>query len=305
MARKRAKNERLERVLKERDEALAFQAATDEILAAISRSPSDAKPVFDAIVQNVPRLFQTRYVSVFLVKGDELHLAAAKADVAFERQNAAVFRRFRESFPQPIDWRGFTGKALRSGKVSQIAPIIGNPKATPQAVKLAKQFGYDAMLVAPLMRDGKAIGAIGTTRPEARPFSARELALFKAFAAQAVIAIENARLFNETKEALEQQTATAEILRVISSSPTNLAPVFDAILGSAMRLCEAHLGIFNLYDGESLRTVAQRGGKARFAKWVLERGPIKPDGGATYLAITERRAVQIADARDAPGYRKG
>jgi GAF domain-containing protein len=301
---KKGRGDKLSRALKERDEALAFQAATEDILTAISRSTSDAKPVFEAIVRSVPRIFGTRYVAVFLVKGDELHLAAAKADADFEKRRAAVLRRFRDSFPQRIDWRGFTGKALRSGKVSQIAPIIGNAKATPQAVELAKEFGYNAMLVAPLMRDGKAIGAIGTTRPEAKLFDARELALFKAFAAQAVIAIENARLFNETKEALEQQTASSEILRVISSSPTDLTPVFDAILASAMQLCEAHLGTFNLYDGEWLRTVAQRGGSPQFAKWVRERGPLKPDGGATYLAIAERRAVQIADVREAPGYRE-
>ena len=95
---KKCRTDALGRALKERDEALAFQAATDEILTAISRSPSNAKPVFDAIVRNVPRLFGTRYVAVFLMKGDELHLAAAKADPRFEKTHATVFRHFRESF---------------------------------------------------------------------------------------------------------------------------------------------------------------------------------------------------------------
>jgi GAF domain-containing protein len=299
----RASKERDE-ALRERDQALAFQAATDEILTAISRSRSDAKLVFEAIVRSVPRLFRTRYVSVFLVKGDELHLAAAKADPRFEKTHAAVFRKFRESFPQPIDYRGFTGKALRSGKVSQIAPIIGDLRATPQAVKLAREFGYNTMLVAPLMRDGKAIGAIGTTRPEVKRFTAKELALFERFAAQAVIAIENARLFNETKEALEQQTATSEVLGVISRSPTDLRPVFDAILKSATELCEAHLGLLDLYDGEKLRTVAQRGGDAKVARWAFERGAFRPESEFIQRVIAERRPSQIPDLKQDSGYRE-
>jgi GAF domain-containing protein/anti-sigma regulatory factor (Ser/Thr protein kinase) len=281
--------EEFRRARKERDEALAFQAATDEILTAISRSSSDAKPVFDAIVRCVPKLFGTRYVAVFLVKGDELHLAASKADVEYERRHVVVFRRFREAFPQPIDWKGFTGRALRSGKVSQIAPIIGNPKATPQAVKLAKEFGYNAMLVAPLLRDGKTIGAIGTTRPEAKLFDARELALFKRFAAQAVIAIENARLFNETKEALEQQTATAGVLRVIAASPTDLKPVMNAVVERAARLLEADHALIGQSDGENIH-------------WLAAYGCPLPDGARSITrklpsgrAILDLQTTQIED----------
>ena len=226
----------LKLALQERDEALRFQAATAEILASLSRSSADARPVFEAIVANVLKLFRTRYAAVFVVKGEELHLAASQGDAKLEKRRAPAFEKFRASFPQRIDWKGFTGRALRSGKVSQIAPIIGNPKATAQAVNLAKDFGYDAMLVAPLMRDGKAIGAIGTTRPEGKPFDARQLALFEAFAAQAVIAIENARLFNETRESLEQQTALGEVLRIVSRTVTDAQPAIDAILDVVLRL---------------------------------------------------------------------
>jgi GAF domain-containing protein/anti-sigma regulatory factor (Ser/Thr protein kinase) len=279
----------LRRALKERDEARAFQTATEEILTAISRSTSDAKPVFDAIVRNVPRLFDTRYVAVFLIKGEELHLAAAKADAAFQRRHGARFRRFQESFPQRIHWGGFTGKVLRSGKVSQIGPIIGNPKATPQAVQLAREFGYNTMLVAPLMRDGRAIGAIGTTRPGVKLFSAKDLALFKAFAAQAVIAIENARLFNETKEALERQTATAEILKVISASPTSTQPVFDSIVNNCGILFK----------------------DSRVALWLISEGRLLPRASTGYMpgpmpldresvvgaCALEARTLHLADLR--------
>jgi GAF domain-containing protein len=280
----------LARALRERDEALAFQAASGDILSAISRSPADATPVFEAIVNNVRRLFGTRYVAVFLVKGEELHVAASRGDAAFEKKYGAAFRKFRQSFPQRIDYGGFTGKALRSGKVVQIAPIIGNPAATPQAVVLAKSFGYDAMLVAPLMREGKAIGAIGTTRPEAQPFDPKALALFKAFADQAVIAIENARLFNETKEALEQQTATAEILKVIASSPAQLAPVLDAVAKRAAALCQASDARVFLSDGDTMVYLAGSGD----LPVVVNKLPLSR-GSVVGRAVIDRDAVQVVD----------
>ncbi|HZM36970.1 MAG TPA: GAF domain-containing protein [Burkholderiales bacterium] len=252
----------LRRALAERDQALRYQAATAEILASLSRSTGEARPVFEAIVRNVLRLFSTRYAAVFLLKGDELHLGAAKGDVQFEKRHADVFRAFRDSFPQRVDWKGFTGKALRSGRVSQLAPIIGNPKATPQAVALAKSFAYNAMLHAPLMLDGKAIGTIGTTRPEGKPFGATELALFEAFAAQAVIAIENARLFNETREALERQTATSDILGVIAGSPRDVQPVFDSIAQSCV----------HLFGGMSVVVTLVREGNIELAAFATKQG---------------------------------
>ncbi|HET7297325.1 MAG TPA: GAF domain-containing protein, partial [Burkholderiales bacterium] len=290
MARAKKDNvEQLRRALKERDEARAFQAATDEILTAISRSTSAAKPVFDAIVRNVPRLFDTRYVAVFLIKGEELHLAAARADATFQRRHGARFRRFQQSFPQPIHWGGFTGKALRSGKVSQIGPIIGNPKASLQAMKIAKEFGYNTMLVAPLMRAGKAIGAIGTTRPGVKLFSAKELALFKAFAAQAVIAIENARLFNETKEALERETATAEILKVISASPTSTQPVFESIVNNCGVLFkDSRVALWQISEGRLLPRAS--------TGYMPEPMPLDRESGIG-ACVLESRTIHFADLR--------
>ncbi|RPI48583.1 MAG: GAF domain-containing protein, partial [Betaproteobacteria bacterium] len=276
--------------LQERDEALRFQAATAEILVSLSRSSTDARPVFEAIVANVLKLFRTRYAAVFVVKGEELHLVASQGDANLEKRRGPAFRKFRASFPQRIDWNGFTGRALRSGKVSQIAPIIGNPQATPQAVQLAKDFGYDAMLVAPLMKEGKAIGAIGTTRPEGEPFDARQLALFEAFAAQAVIAVENARLFNETKEALERQTAISEVLTVISGSPADLAPILEAVASRAARLCDASDARIFLVQGDEIRHAAGFGDL-----------PVKTDvfpagrGTSVGTAIADGRVVHVRD----------
>src|SRR6185503_18031529 len=250
---------KLAAALLERDEAAAFQRATADILASLRTSATDAKPVFDAIARNVLRLLGTRHASIFLLKGDVLELAAVEIDAVFRRRLGGSDRKFRQSFPQPVDHKGLTGKALRTGKVMQLAPIVGNRRATPLAVKLAKTFGYDAMVVAPLVRDGEVIGAIGTVRPEARRFTAKELQLLETFAAQAVIAIENARLFNETKEALERQTATAEILKVIASSPTDAQPVFDVIVKSAVQLCGARFGRVYRYDGTAIHMVASHG----------------------------------------------
>jgi GAF domain-containing protein len=288
----------LKRALQERDEALRFQAATQEILASIPGSVSDAKPVFSAIIRNVLRLFGTRHVAVFLIKGDELHLA----DETHRGPRAAVAR-FRAAFPQKIDYSTFTGKALRSGKVSQLVPIIGNPKATPQAVKLAKTFGYNCLVVAPLVREGKVMGAIGTTHPQARRFTDRELALLKSFADQAVIAIENVRLFNETKESLERQTATAEILKVIASSPSDVQPVFDAIAASARRLLDGGQAVVTRRVGDKLELVAytSSGEAADAALRTLFPAPITGQGHLG-RAILNAAPVGISDIQNDETY---
>ncbi|HUP35477.1 MAG TPA: GAF domain-containing protein, partial [Candidatus Limnocylindria bacterium] len=302
-------NTRLFRELQDRNaelkQSLDFQGASGEILASISSSITNAMPVFEAIVSNVLRLFGTRYAGVFLLRGGMLELAAVDGDAQFAQARNAPLRRFRDSFPQPVDDGTLTGKAMLSGQIMQLAPIIGNPEATPQAVSLAKTFGYDAIFIAPLVRHGKVIGAIGTAHPEARRLHANELQVLKAFADQAVIAIENARLFNETKEALEQQTATAEILRVISSSPDDIQPVFDSIVEHAMRLCDAGLGTVGLYDGRSYRHVAQRGSSPEYVKWLFS-GPFEPGPNSTLgRIIAQRQPFHIADYKDLSYYREG
>src|SRR5439155_19499746 len=168
------------------------------------------------------------------------------------------------------------GGELRAGKLMQVTPIVGKHESMPERVRLAKELDYSSMMIAPMIRDGKTVGAIATAHREAVAFDDKQVALLKAFADQAVIAIENARLFNETSEALERQTATAEILNVISGSPTDVQPVFDAILDKALRLCDASLGTLGLYDGKIYRWVTQRGANAKFAKWLKSTGGIEP-----------------------------
>jgi GAF domain-containing protein/anti-sigma regulatory factor (Ser/Thr protein kinase) len=219
----------------ELNKSLEFQGATAEILASLSSSVTDTKPVFDAIVRNVLGLFGTQFTAVFLLRGEMVELAALKGHPAFER-------RFVSAFPQPVNSGTLTGKVLRTGKLMQVTPIIGNAGSAPETERLAREFDYNSMMIAPMIRDGKTVGAIATAHRDAIPFDDKQVALLKAFADQAVIAIENARLFNETKEALERQTATSEILGVISSSPTDVQPVFDTIIRNAVRLGTADFG---------------------------------------------------------------
>jgi signal transduction histidine kinase len=242
----------LERKVEERTvelkQALEFQGASGEILASISSSIANTQPVFDAIVSNLLRLFGTQFAAVQLVKDGQLHLAALKGDARFER--------VKDSFPRPLNEATIVGKSMLAAQVMQLAPISGNPNAPAYTVQLARESRYDAIITAPMIREDKVIGAIVTARQEPIPFDDKQVALLKAFADQAVIAIENARLVNETKEALEQQTATADILKVISGSPTDTQPVFDAIVQSGLKLFPDAAVAVSLPDGQQVRLAA-------------------------------------------------
>ena len=289
----------LERKVEERTaelkRALEYQAASGEILSSISSSIANTQPVFDAIVRNVVRLFDTTYATLFMLRDGQIHLAALCSDGPINSQ-------FTDSFPQPFDPTTLTGKAIQSGKVMQLVPVIGNPHATERAVELARLFGYDAMIVAPMVRGETVIGAIGTSRHDPVAFDDKQVALLKAFADQAVIAIENARLVNETKEALEQQTATSEILKVISSSTTDVQPVFEAIVQSGLKLFPGALVSVALRYGDAVNAAAVAApDPARVEAWrrTISRTPL----ARNYMhgaALLDRRVVDIPDVADAP-----
>ena len=276
-------------------QALQFQGASGEILASISSSIADAKPVFDAIVRNLLGLFGTRFAVVQLLKDGRIELAAAQGDPGFEG--------LRSAYPRPLDNQTLSGRAMLSGEVQQIAPVIGNPAAPPATEQHARSFGFDSQISAPMIREGKIIGVIATARRDAVPFDQKQIALIKAFADQAVIAIENARLVNETREALEQQKASGEILRVISNSVSDTQPVFDAIVSSCARLFQDHWIGINVLEADgsiSLRAYIGPNGEQLhqyFRDVVGRRGG--PDGG---LAL-RRRVMHFPDvelAKDIP-----
>ena len=239
-------NTRLLKELRQRtddlSEALEHQTATGEILASISGSITDTKPVFDAVVRNLRRLFGTRFAMVQVLKDGMAHLAAAAQDEEFET--------LKGQFPRPVDGSTASGRAMVSKQVVQLAPVLGNPAAPLATQQFARDLGINSAIFAPMIREDRVIGVVGTARRSSEPFDDRQIALVKAFADQAVIAIENVRLFDEVQartrelsEALEQQTATSEVLRVISKSPGDLDPFFNAMLENAVRICGAGFGI--------------------------------------------------------------
>jgi len=239
------------RLFNETKEALERQTAMSEILRVISGSPTDVRPVFDTIAAAALRLCDASSALVFTFDGELIHLAAS-ANLNADSANA-----WRRSFPRPPSRDTAAARAVLTGEVVMIPDVLEDPEYAIGPTAVAT--GFRSALAIPLIRDGKPIGVIGVGRPEPGPFRDHQMTLLQTFADQAVIAIENVRLFNETREALEQQTAVAEILRVISSSPTDVQPVLDAIAERAATLCDASAASMYLLDGDLLRHLASKG----------------------------------------------
>src|SRR5215831_14604829 len=218
-------------------ESLEQQTATGEILASISASMTNPQPVFDAIVRNVNRLFGTQFANVQLLRDGIVHMPASGGEPRAEE--------LARHYPRPLDHATVGGQAMLTKQVAQYS--LDNGAVAPSATQVfARGFVISSVLAAPMIHNGKVIGAIGAAR-EAKPFDDKEVALIRAFADQAVIAIENARLFEEVQartrelaESLEQQTATADVLKVISRSALDVQKVLDALVESALRLCNAY-----------------------------------------------------------------
>jgi GAF domain-containing protein len=258
------------RLITETREALEQQTATAEVLGVINSSPGDLQPVFDSILEKAHTLCNAAMGGLLVFDGD-LYRAVA---VHGEPQLAEYWRQ--------LGWVTLGGDdtpwpSVRRGELVHIPDVTADSVSkTERYQRLVELGGARTLLVVPLQKDGGVLGAITAFRQEVRPFSDRQITLLENFAAQAVIAMENARLLTETREALEQQTATAEVLQVINSSPGNLAPVFDAMLEKATRLCEAPFGILRTWDGERFHFGAVHG-DPRFSDWVRRRHPIQPD----------------------------
>ncbi|HZQ14245.1 MAG TPA: GAF domain-containing protein, partial [Pseudolabrys sp.] len=278
------------RLLSELRETLERQTATSEVLKVIAGSPADAQPVFDAIAQSAARLFGGQSATVTRVVGDEIHLAALTAG------SAEGIEAVRSSFPSPLASQGIHSRVAHSGQPAFRYDIESEPDVSQAIKDLARARGYRSILVVPMLRDGAAIGTIGVTLREATHFTADQIDLLTTFADQAVIAIENARLLSELREALEQQTATSEVLEVISSSPGDLAPVFEAMLANAVRICDAKFGTLFLHDNETFNAVAAFGAPPALAEFHSQRGWFKPAAGTGLDGVLRTRDVaRIAD----------
>ena len=272
------------RLFNETREALDRQTATAEILTVMSNSTTEVQPVFDAIVKNVQRLFATRFAVLQLVRDGQLELVAFDGQPGFERITA--------EFPRPLSGDSIGAKAIRARDTVQLAPVVENPDAPERSQRMARMLGYNSVIGTPMVRPDGVIGAIVTGHEDGRPFTDKQAALLKAFADQAVIAIENARLFNETKEALEQQTATAEILGVVAQSQTDLQPVFDAIARNATRLCGALFSCVYRFDGELVHLVATHNLPAAGQEVGRILYPMRPDRSQLSGRVVLTRGVQ-------------
>jgi signal transduction histidine kinase len=270
-------------------EALEQQTATSEILRVIASSPTNIQPVFDAITESAARLCGVADGWIVLTEGDRLRGVSAVGQLVGQLPvyNARRVLLTRESV---------IGRAILDRATVHIDDLAAASEAEyPEGRALQRMLGHRTQLVTPLLREGVAIGAILLARFEARLFSERQIALLKTFADQAVIAIENVRLFNETRESLEQQTATAEILRVIASSPTDIQPVLNTVAESAARLCEAYdTSIFRL-EGDRLRRDAHHGPIP--AGVIGEFTVPLVRGSFAGRSVLEGRIVHIADGQ--------
>ena len=289
------------RLLNELRGALERQTATSEVLQVISSSPGDLQPVFATMVENAVRICQAKWGNIHRWDGETLHLVAShNIPPAF-----AAFRRSNPGYrPHP---KALFGRLAATQKVTQITDSAAveayTKRLDPVHVAAVELGGARTTLGVPMLKDNQLIGAFALIRQEVRPFTEKQIALVENFAAQAVIAIENVRLLNELRqrtddlsEALEQQTATSEVLRVISSSPGELKPVFSAMLESATRICEATFGSMLLRDGDEYRRTALHNAPKKFLDFN-NNAPILRRGTAPSVdrVIDTRQAVHIHD----------
>jgi len=287
---------------RELSEALEQQTATSEVLRVISSSPGDLQPVFQAMLENATRICEAKFGSMYLYEGDAFRFVAQhNAPLAF------VEARTRDPIVRPPPDTPLA-RVAATKQVSQITDMRTIPSYVSQdpfVVSAVELGNYRAVLAVPMVKENELIGSINIQRQQAQPFTDKEIELVSNFSKQAVIAIENARLLNELRESLQQQTATADVLKVISSSPGELRPVFQAMLENATRICEAKFGVMWLSEGSGFRSVAVHGPAAHVASRhrhpVIHPGPELPLGR---LAHT-RQIVHIADIRMEQAYVEG
>ena len=290
------------RLLNELRESLQQQTATADVLKVISRSTFDLQVVFNTLVESAVRLSDSYDAVILLREGDSLVVRA---------HNGSIPQDFTK-WPLTRSW--VAGRSTVDGKAVHVHDLIAEGEEFPQGHAMALRMGHRTILSVPLLREDETIGCLTVRRTEVRPFTDKQITLVTTFADQAVIAIENARLLNELRqrtddltEALEQQTATSEVLQVISGSPGELEPVFAAMLGSATRICEAEFGNFFLREGETFRAVAWHGEPTYVENWRQQPLTIKTEEPHIPLArlVETKQRVHVADLRKDVAYKAG
>jgi GAF domain-containing protein len=284
------------RLITETREALEQQTATAEVLGVINSSPGDLAPVFDAMLEKATRLCEAPFGILRTWDGERFHFGAVQGEPWFRD-----WVRQRHPLRQDGDASPL-GRIVAGERVVSLADALGDEgyRASSSFREMAETSGLRSAIWVALHKDDALLGSITVYRQEVRPFTDKQVALLQNFAAQAVISMENARLITETREALAQQTATAEVLGVINASPGNLTPVFDAILEKAHSLCDTTRGALMVYDRGHFRAVATHGMPEAFAERLRRPFRPNPDSPQDRLLHGER-LIHIPDVRGHTG----
>src|SRR5262245_40121432 len=279
--------ERLDQRTRERDDALDQLAATSEVLQAISRSAFDLKSVLQTLVESAARLCDADKAAITRQRNGEFFFAEVYGF-------SAEFIEYVRTIPVKPERGTVTGAALLEGRVVHAPDVrVARDLSWAKAQRLG---GFRTMLGVPMLREGRPIGVLGLSRSEVQPFTDKQIELVENFANQAVIAIENARLLNELRESLQQQIATAEVLKTISGSTGQLEPVFNAMLENAVRICGAKFGSLVLFEGNAFRRAALHNAPAAFVE-ARARDPVLPLAASPILSRVAgiKQAIQLAD----------
>ncbi|PYM72152.1 MAG: hypothetical protein DME10_13700 [Candidatus Rokuibacteriota bacterium] len=295
---------KVEERTRELTEALEQQTATSEILGVISSSPTDVQPVFEVIVERALRLCGGRFGRVYRYDGNLIHV------VARHGVSAAGAEELQRVFPRPATEDTIVGRVITTRQAAYVTDIDRAEGIPLLSRQMIEALGTRSQVTVPMLRAGEPIGAMTIGWAEPDGFGEQQIALLQTFANQAVIAIENVRLFKELEarnsdltETLEQQTATAEILRVISSSQTDVQPVFETIAENSLRLCDATFSTVFRFDGELVHLEALRNTTPEGADAIRNAFPMPPSrGGASARCILTRSVVHISDVREDPDY---
>ena len=281
------------------DEALELQTATSEVLRVISASPGELETVFQAMLERAVRICGAKFGNIYRWDGDALYLAAShNTPMAYAEHRKRSPMGFNQ---MPENLRRMVARQTPI-QVEDVLTLADVDKRNPITIAGVELGGIRTVLSVPMLREEKLIGAFIVSRQEVRPFTDKQIELVKNFAAQAVIAIENARLLGELRQSLEQQTATANVLEVISRSAFDLHAVFETVAESSVRLCGADRAFIYRFDGELLRVVAALNASQEFRDWA-EQHPIRPGReGAAARAGLERRTIHIPDVLADPEY---
>ncbi|MGC2122414.1 MAG: GAF domain-containing protein, partial [Xanthobacteraceae bacterium] len=280
----------------ELSESLEQQTATSEVLRVISSSPGELEPVFQAMLENATRICEAKFGTLFRFADDKFHMAAqfgSTPELTEAQKGRGPF------MPTPGT---LLDRLVRTRQVAHTADYAIEPGQSLSA----RLGGARSTVAVPMVKDGELVGAFAIYRQEVRPFIDKQIKLLTNFAAQAVIAIENTRLLNELRLSLEQQTATADVLRVISSSRGELDPVFEAMLENATRICEAVFGFLWLTEGEGFRCVALHGVPANFVE-IMQRNAVRHPGPLVPLrrVAATKQVVHSANLLEDQAYEAG